>query len=342
MNDKSGKYRIQKLESADYAQWDQFVSAHPYATIFHTTTWARIIEAVFSRKFEIATVYRNNILKGGLLYFSKSNMGIQSIPRVPVTTYQGLLLQPPESEKSSSASAEEHDCTNLILDDICQRYNYIDLTLSPNVTDMRPYKWHKFNAEPVYTYTFPITDFDEMSKQFSQSLRRKIKSSSKENHKIVCAENTDKFIQFVNDSYHYHKSKPPVPPDKIDQLAQLCIEHNIGRLYYLLVDNNPVAALFVLFDQNRVYALFSGMDLNQRTQQFTEYLHVLVLQQPEFIGKMFDFLGANTSDFEQFKRSFGGNLSQGFRVTYSKNFAIRMLIKIREKQHLLARLKLSM
>ena len=104
-----------------------------------------------------------------------------------------------------------------------------------------------------------------------------------------------------------------------------------------MIDKKPAAALFVLFDNNRVYALFSGIDFKYRDEQYTEYLHAAVLQEPEYQGKMFDFLGANTADFEQFKRSFGGELRQSFRVVYYKNTTTRFLLKLREKQHLLAR-----
>ncbi|MEJ2545830.1 MAG: GNAT family N-acetyltransferase [Calditrichaceae bacterium] len=341
MTDKIGKYRIEKLERADYAQWDQYVLNHPFASIFHTTAWANIIKTVFNKNFEILVIYKKDVLKGGLLYFPKVNLGIQSIPKVPLTLYQGLILQQSNSQKTSSASAEQHELTKLILENICKQYSYIDLTLCPDITDMRPYKWHKFIAEPVYTYTFEISEYDELSQQFSQSLRRKIKASSKENHRIVCSEDTDKFVKFVTDSYHYHKIKPPVSSDKIEQLSQLCIENKIGKLYYLLVDEKPVAALFVLIDHNHVYALFSGIDLTYRNLQFTDYLHALVLQQPEFTGKIFDFLGANTPELEPFKRSFGGDLSQTFRIIYYKNIVTRILLKIREKQHLLARQKMS-
>ena len=341
MTRKNGKYQISTLKSDEYTQWDQFVIAHVYATLFHTTRWAQIIESVFNRKFEIQVIYKNNTIKGGILYFPKSTLGLHTIPRVPVTTYQGLLLQPSESQKASSASAEEHELTGLILDNICRQYSYIDLTLNSEISDMRPYQWHQFTPEPVYTYTFKISDYDELSEKFSQSLRRKINVSSKENRAIITSTETEKFITFVTDSYQYHKLKPPIPPDKIDQLVNKCIENNLGKLFYLMIDDNPVAALFVLFDQKRVYALFSGIDLKFRNQQYTEYLHALVLQEPEFQGKMFDFLGANTPDFEQFKRSFGGELRQSFRVTYYKNFSIRLLVKIREQQHMLARRKLG-
>lgn len=338
---KKEKYQIQTLKSDAFARWDQFVIKHPYATLFHTTRWAQIIESVFNRKFEIQVIYKNDTIKGGILYFPKSILGLHTIPRVPVTTYQGLLFQPSESQKASSASAEEHELTGLILDNMCKRHSYIDLTLNSEITDIRPYQWHRFTAEPVYTYTFIISNYEELSKQFNQSLRRKINVSSKENHAITSSSDTDKFIKFVTDSYRYHKLKPPVPTYKIDQLVSKCLENNLGKLYYLKIDKNPVAALFVLFDQQYVYALFSGIDLKFRNQQYTEYLHALVLQEPAFQCKTFDFLGANTPDFVQFKRSFGGELRQSFRVTYYKNFKIRLLMKIREQQHLLARRKLS-
>lgn len=337
MTNKIGKYRIQSLTSAEHALWDQFVSQHPYATLFHTTAWAKIIKSVFNRNFEIIVILKNNSIRGGLLYFPKSMLHFHVIPLVPITAYQGLLLQPSESKKVSSVSAEEHELTNLILDDICQRHSYINLTLGSEISDMRPYKWYNFKVDPVYTYTFKISDYQELSKQFSQSLRRKINVSSKDNHTIITSIKTDKLITFVTDSYKYHKLKPPVSADKIDLLIHQCIEKNLGRLYYLIIDGNPAASLFILYDQKRVYALFSGIDISYRNEQYTEYLHTAVLQEPEYQGKLFDFLGANTPEFEQFKRSFGGNLQQSFRVVYYKNIVTRFLLKFREQQHLLSR-----
>ncbi|MEJ2054832.1 MAG: GNAT family N-acetyltransferase [Calditrichaceae bacterium] len=338
MTEKSGKYRIRKINHAEHENWDRFVSVHPDATLFQTTAWGRIVESVFKRKFEcLIILQRDNSIKGGLLYFPKNIPAFHTIPRAPLTAYQSLLIKPPTSEKASSSSAVEHELTNHILENLCNEYHYIDLTLVPGIHDTRPFTWHKFQAEPVYSYSFLITPYEQLSKQFNQSLRRKIKLSAKENHKIRESEDTDKLLKFISDSYHYHGIKPPVPTGKIGKLVRLCIRNNCGKLYYLIADDEPAAALFVLFDKNRLYALFSGIDLKFRNKQYTEFLHAAVLQLPEYQGKFFDFLGANTPDFEQFKRSFGGELKQSFHVIYYKNMTSKLLIKLRERQHLFSR-----
>ena len=115
------------------------------------------------------------------------------------------------------------------------------------------------------------------------------------------------------------------------------INNNLGRIYYLSSEGEFVCGLVILLDKKNVYALFSGINAKYRESQYTQYLHASIMLLPEFQGKTFDFLGANTQQFEQFKRSFGGELHTFFHVTYYKNPIIRNIHSLRSFQHLFIR-----
>jgi len=186
----STKYQLRKLDPGEYSLWDRFILDSPQATIFQSTLWGNIIHSVFNRNFEILAIWNNEILCGGLLYFPKNSLSINTIPLVPVTTYQSIVFKTSAAEKTSSIISEEHELTNTILERLKQEYNYIDLFLTQNIQDIRPYKWNNFRSEPHYTYCFQLNDFDLLKQQFNQALRRKINASTKENNEIIESSDT--------------------------------------------------------------------------------------------------------------------------------------------------------
>ena len=328
------KYNLRYIGPGEYHLWDQFVLDHPNGTLFHSTTWGDLIRSIFNRPFFICAVFNKNELDGGLLFWPKKSAIIDSIPLTPVTTYQGILIKEPDSAKRSKVIAQEEEITGLILDELKSKYGYIELSLMRHIQDLRPYTWKGFTATPAYTYCFPIKPLESLKTNFSQALRRKINVSEKEDHFIKESDDPEFIVRFIVESYSFHKIAPPVSAVQIEKIIQLALKKNFGKLYYLYIDNKPVGGIFLLFDNKRVFALFSGIDRTARSENYTEYMHASVLGHKEFTGKEFDFLGANTKDFEQFKRSFGGELKTYYRVRYLKNNWIALLLKLREKQHL--------
>jgi hypothetical protein len=331
------KYQLRGLDSGEYNLWDQFVTGHAHGTLFHTTAWAEMIRDHFGRNFHILALFSNDQLVGGILYGFKKAPMLSAIPLTPLSPYQGLLIKSPTTEKPSSIIAEDHEVTRLIISDLKQHFDYIDFSLMNHVRDVRPYLWQGFQVEIKYTYTFPLNPFEELKKQFSQSLRRKINLALKNEQHVDDSSDTAPLVEFVVNSYRFHHTKPPIPARKMKTILDDCLQKNLGRLYYLLNDGKPVAGLFFLKDSKRVYALFSGIDPQYRDSQFTDYLHAYALQKDEYQGKEFDFLGANSQAFEPFKRSFGGQLTPYFRVWYTKNKRTRLIMSVRQYQHHLYR-----
>lgn len=334
MSNPGKSQQIITLPTDKYHLWDAFVDASPQGTLFHKSSWAEIIENVFDRPAKIVTIIKNEEIQAGIMFWPKTNLGIKSITHVPNTTYQGFLFKAPESSKASTINAAHEKLSRLLVDYLISHYDLIDIPLTPFIHDIRPFKWQNFKVHVDYTYCFPIKEFSELEKQFSQDLRRKLKDLRADEVDISESDNTEFLTSFILDSYKEHGITPAISAVNIKKFMDECLSKKLGIVYYQYLDGQPVAGIFLLHDPDNVYALFSGIDGKYRQKVNSELIHAYVLQQAQFKGKMFDFLGANTPQLEQFKRSFGGNLTSFYKVTYTKTKAIELLLKARSVFHI--------
>lgn len=331
---KSKTYKIRHLDPGEYHLWDRFVLQAPQGSLYFSTAWAEILKSAIDREFRVLVSIANETIQGGILYWPKKMGGLQAITQAALTPYQGILLAADTSQKASSATAAQHEITTRLLAYLQTHFDYIDLTLPPGSNDIRPYTWRGFKEETRYTYRFPILPADELPKQYSQALRRKIKKYHKEGLRLEESNTLQPLMDFIFESYGRHGLKPPLPRRQMETIFTAMREQKRARIFYLVKDKTPVAGIIVGLDQRHLFSFFAGMSASFRAQYDSEYLYSEILARPEFEGLTFDFLGANTPEFEQFKRSFGGTLQPAYRVIYQKNNWVKLLTALRRKQRL--------
>ena len=331
---ETNKYQLKLLSADDYEQWDAFVKQSPQSTLFHTINWANLVQRVFKRDFQILVLFKKKQIVAGILFWPKKVLFINTITHIPNTSYQGPLYGKSAGSKTSSINSEYQKQSAILLEYLTQNYQLIDIPLSPHINDIRPYSWENFKVEAAYTYHFEITAFDILQQQFSQDLRRKIKKSDGQGIRFKTSGDCKPLTRFVIDSYKESASSPAISADLIQKFMASAIQNGLGSLYYQYLDDQPISGIFVLEDDTTVYALFAGISAKKRKVTNNELLHAFVLQQPQYIGRQFDFLGANTKHLEQFKRSFGGDLVPYFKVSFKSNKTISSLFYARSKYHL--------
>lgn len=309
----------------------------PQGTLFHMSVWAGLVEKVFGRPCRIIVVKKNDEIEAGMIFWPLKRSFINSVTRIPATTYQGPLFKPAESSKNSTIRSQYNKRCNALIAYLKKRYHLIDIPLSPAVSDVRPFQWQGFSSSLAYTYRFQIRAYDEMRQQFSQDLRRKLRQSGSGNIRFEKSDDCNTLAGFVVESYRRHGRKPPVPEEFVRKLIKEALELNIGSLYYQWRDNQAVAGIFVLHDADHVYAVFSGIAPGERENVNGELIHAHVMTDPAHRGKTFDFLGANTRELEQFKRSFGGELVPYIQVTWWRNNWIKHLFRLKSGYNLLKR-----
>lgn len=334
MADHPQNYHIKILDPGDYALWDQFINETDRGTLFHSTAWAEVITTVFRRPYQVITAQKENQIFGGLILWPKPVAGLQMITRAPVTPYQGLVTASADSTKNSSRIAREHEISSALIHYLTASYQLIDFPLCPGIEDVRPYLWNGFRAEPHYTYTFPLTRPGQLQLQFSQALRRKLRQTGQQGLVTQESDDEQRLVELVVQSYHQHNQEPPVSPAHLTLLFRQIVQKRLGTIYYLLLAEKIIAGVLVLADPTRCYTLFAGIDDSQRRQFPTELMYTSFMEMEPYQGLLFDFLGADLPQFEQFKRSFGGQLQVYYQVSYVRNRWIGWLSELRRRQHM--------
>ncbi len=334
MSGRQAKISLRELGPKDFGLWDRFVHSVEYGTLFHTTAWGALLSRLTGRPFRILAAFENEALIGGLLFWPKKIFGITAVTLMPATTYQGVLVLPPQSKRVSGRIARQQEVIGLISEQLKKEFDFIQMALMPGFSDVRPYIWAGFSAEPVYTYSFPIRPMKEMEFQFNRTLRQNIRTAKKDGLYTEPSGRIQPLLDFVQHSYRAHGKRPPLAQEPMQTFFKAVTEQGPGKIYYLKKDEKILAGFLALHDSKTVYALFMGLNPAERNQNYNKYIYASVMEREELLGKRFDFLGANEADLETLKRSFGGELQPFFRVSYFKNKWIRYLVHMRQKQHL--------
>ena len=90
-----------------------------------------------------------------------------------------------------------------------------------------------------------------------------------------------------------------------------------------------MAGRLVVIDNMTVYDLLAGSE--DKTGFGSTFLVAKILEKFAETKECFDFLGADHPQIEQFKRGFGGDLTQGFRITNKTKKPLSWIIGIYRK-----------
>ncbi len=334
MSGRQQPTKLRELSPEEYALWDRFVYSTEAGTLFHTSRWAQVMERLTGRAFKILALFQDETLAGGMLFWPKKQFGLRVITMMPATTYQGILAGEPKSGRISTKISSHQNIVEKITQFLTEQYDFIQIPLAPGITDVRPYVWAGFEAEPVYTYSFPIRPMDELEFQFNRTLRQNLRTARKKGLYTEPSAEIHPLLDFVAHSYAEHGKRPPLSAAQMEPFFRDIMESGLGRIYYLKKEEDILAGFLALHDSKAVYALFMGIAPDQRGQNYNKYIYASVMEREEFSGLRWDFLGANEPDLETLKRSFGGELQTFYRVSFYKNAAVKWLYRLRRKHHL--------
>jgi len=240
--------------------------------------------------------------------------------------YCAPIFYLPVDEKSQKTIHNHLNITASIEKYLRKNYDYWILDVSPRSKDVRSYLWQGATVEPHYSYVVSLKNKEDIFNNLSQSIRKKIKQG--DNQKLVVMESKDTsfLVDLINHSYHRHGMKPLVSEDHLKTFLNAVIDLDQVKLFYLENNGIIIAGRLVVVDKYTAYDFLAGSD--DHTGIDSTYLVASILDKLAGTVQHFDFLGANHPQIEQFKRGFGGELVQGFRVTNKVKLPLAWLVEI--------------
>ena len=326
------EYEIVDVENS--ILWDSLVESSPQGTIFSLSCYLNAV----GKPYERFLIKKGNEIKAGFCYLLDSTEDNACVLD-DLVIYNGLFFIENSSQKATKARLERFEITNFAIQFLDQRFNRIELSLAPQIEDLRPFLWHnyhskksqdRFKTDLRYTSYLDISEMGENQDEEKTVIFQNLQTIRQRNIREAKAKGAyveigyeigyeiDTFIGFYD---QLMKSQgDPASKEKLERMAFLVQTLiGLGKAFLAVAKDQNGRILYVVIngmDSKRGYYLFGAgnADADVRykgTIAFWESFKIL--SRDYGIGEV-DLEGVNSPHRGRFKLSFGGDLKSYYQV----------------------------
>jgi CelD/BcsL family acetyltransferase involved in cellulose biosynthesis len=316
---------IIETSPSESAAWHAYVHSAAEKTFFHSRQWIDLIASSFGHHAKRLFCLRRGQPLAAMVFFEKHRLFWKIVTPVPLFPFTAPLFNPPADQKKQKMIADQLDICASVASYMNGVYDYWILDAPPTQQDMRGYLWHNARVQPHYTYLVELAGEQKLLSGCSQSTRKKIKQAESADYVIRESKEAGPLTELISHSYKRHGISPLIEETNLKLFISLALELANVRLFYLTSAGKIISARLVLYDRETIYDLLAGSDDPQGSA--STYLVYYIMRNAMSDYRYFDFMGADHPAIEQFKRGFGGRLSQSFRIYAKPGFIFSFLIK---------------
>ena len=311
---------LQLAETADLAAWDAWVELSPQGTVFCKSAFLQSLGG----RFRLFTVVANSQVVA-LLPLLEGDDG--DVIRLPFVPYQGILFLPQASTPPHRRVVDEFRISELLVGELTTRYQRIDLALSWQFADLRPFLWHNhgvadaphFVAQLRYTALLDLRSLDAPT--YPESVRACRRQELRKAASLQVSEHTD--LDAFTDLYTKTFSRQGINVatqrlQLVRSIAASAISHGYGSLSGCTTADGIGAMNLFVYDSKRAYYLFAANDPALRsTGASTRLMFDSILKAKRLGLDELDFVGVNSPARGDFKLSFNARLQPYFELSYA-------------------------
>ncbi|MBA7636692.1 hypothetical protein ES703_44313 [subsurface metagenome] len=317
--------RINIVSEQDLNLWNAIVDASQHGTIFHRWEWLKIVEKHSKSKLHPLIGFEGNEPVGILPLFYSRRWLLRMVFSPPlgaaIPTLGPILLnydeiKPHKMEHIYREFQKQVD--HFINSEL--HPDYVSITTSPGLLDVRPFIWSGYRVTPYYTYKIDLTTGEAaVWDSFKKKLRSDIKRAEPKG--IIVREGTIEDIQYL-----FHSLKERYYMQNIGSLISIEYLYDLFKEFgsrnlwisVALYNNQTVGAIF-LITYKETTAIWLGV-----AKSGLAGLPTNDLIQWEAIRwsikngcKAFELIGANTWKLCEFKSKYSPHLEVYFNAQKS-------------------------
>lgn len=331
MSSNGSKLRLARVDEQD-DRWDEVVRTSRQGTLFSER---RYLSAT-GRKYHLYWVLQGTgteIKAGVALIVSEDEKRCELDDLV---IYGGILFNLDPSRPLVKRRHDEFQIAEFVIDELAKRYESVEVQLSPEFRDLRPFLWHryhdaeerKFSLDLRYTSLIDISSLrgaaglEEQSACFieMETVRRySVREARKKGGTISRPSTGKSLIAFYEQLMARQGESPPAVKlagmrSVIDALLAL----DRGAVYHVHnSDSTVIYAVFYAWDGKRAYYLFGAghPEISEPWQgTLAHWAAFMDMAQRVGIGEV-DMEGVNSPQRGWFKLGFGGDLKPYYKVS---------------------------
>lgn len=296
--------------AAAATRWDALpegAAASPYATRAFLEGMAAVTGTALAYAF--AGDGAGDVVGLGLL--SRRRLGLRQGVRPPFMAYAALRAAALPTPADVNHARSWWAALLPLLED---HFDHLDVTLPPEVADVRAAQWRGWTARPLYTARLALhPDADPLATWSSRArtaFRQERRAFRVEEAREVAA-----CVALCEASYARHGRTLPLPAPVLLRLAEGLVEAGEAHCLVARQGEQPEAGLIVLRHGPQAHYWVAG----SRPGPAMRVLLGEALPRLAAAGvSCFDYVGANTASIAEFKRQLGGSLTPYHALVWTR------------------------
>lgn len=321
------KLSIHKVD--DYTAWDDLVRRSPQGTLFSERSYLEWVGC----QHHLWWIMQGSEIKAGVCLVVSDDE--QHCLLDDLVIYGGILFDLDEKRQLVKRRHDEFQITEFVTEQLAEHYRSIELTLSPQLFDLRPFQWYRYHDEDIYKYALDLryTSYldiselrdcvgcEEESSFFAdmETVRRySIREARKKGGTATRADDGQTLMVYYRQLME--RQGDPQSEQKLAAMGRVVHEllgSGRGVVFHVLdSDGNVIYVVMYGWDNKRAYYLFAAghPDISASWQGTIAHWEVFkYLAQQQGITEI-DLEGVNSPQRGWFKLGFGGDLRPYYHV----------------------------
>ncbi len=331
-------FHTKYLEESEFSYWDSFVKRQPEGKVFHLSEWLRTIYRFqnpnITTRILICQDKQDNII-GGIAFGSLKKYGVSLIVPPELSQFWGILLSDRPTKYYFKNVKYKKEILETIIGALEKDYQIIDLSIPPDIYDIRAFVWKGYQQKIRFTYQGVLNDLDQIYEGFDPALKRQIKKAKKSNIKVEKGNEQQRIsdlyqLQFLslkrqNSNFHFSLE---------DFLTMVLMIHKRVThisFYLAYLSDQPIAGCAVLTYKYTAYYWLAGGKADFFNTGANQMLLWEIFKDLNRKGILyFDFVGANTPSIAQYKSSYNFSLIPYYQFRKIIGIWPNLLLKTKE------------
>lgn len=318
------KFRL--LTDIELTQFFELSALH--GTLFVQKNWVQL----YGEKARCYGLFRDDdTMIGGLSLYATKLKGVNSLITSPFAQHNGLFWVDQGITNPARKSSFLKEVSGIVADGLqSSGYSFLKFELPPEVLDVQPFIWNKFEVQPRYTYRLDLSQgIEKIRAGLDPGTRSMLNKAEREGLQARRTSDPDLVAHFVINTLTSKKVKAPV------KLARSIIQSYVPTTEAIAVavtiNEKDVSCSFCVCDSQSAYYLLGGFDRSSANNATTTFgLWNCIVAAHEKGLKYFDFEGSMIQDIEKFFRGFGAELVPYHAVVGGNKLAVQIYRMIKK------------
>ena len=301
----------------DKALWDRTVDESPGGSIFHKWDLLHIVEKYSGYKLFPYGVYRGAELTCVFPAFFRVYRGLRLVFSPPPQTllpYLGMVMAGTYYElRQKRKETYLTEAIREISDDLKKLSpNYVNIMTGPQLEDVRPFMWHRYEAGASYEYAIDLKrPLEDIWAGFDSTCKKNIKRCEKLGLEMRQVNDASAFYQIMGEKFSEKGHRTLYQGGDATYLKEILDAYPDHIKMYFLYDGEEVAGVHTIGEYKGKCTLWLG----SASGHYNEYMlwELIKLERSRGMG-LFEIPDANTERVLPFKSKFNPSLELGFLV----------------------------